>query len=691
MLVRPHRTCRRLCPPLASTRPHSFGLIPGFKRIKERNEKEVERRYGKNEQREDRVNTPPLAGPISTPTPVTTSTSIAPTPVPAPITPENEAEREAEKRRRKTEWKRRQGGETFLDHIIVHIRAGRGGDGCVAFHREKFQPYGPPSGGNGGAGGSVYILPTPHLTTLSSVPPRVRAPSGGAGKGTWQHGRNAPPTIIKVPLGTVVRELPRADPRRVPDEYEAEAAALEGLEDEERREKARDARWVHYPEWGARNAARAAFKEAERQLVREERERRALRRLRAAAPLSLDLSTPDASTRAPDPNAPLGLPRPAALGHLVARGGPPGLGNPHFYSPSLRSPKFATRGAPGEWVSLALELKLLADVGLVGVPNAGKSTLLRALTGGRARTAVAGYAFTTLNPVVAVVRVGEDGAILGGAGEGDGAVYGETRAERAVEQERAASGADAFALTRNAASSSTPSSPDTLEAFRFTVADNPGLLASAASDVGLGHTFLRALERAPALAYVVDLAGDAPWDELRVVRGELEGYERGMSGKARVVVANKADLLGRAGAGEGADAVGEEDEEAVRAARAKLARLEAYVRDEMGVDDGRGGRRALDVVPVSAKYGMNVRRVVQLMRGYVEEARREREAEGTGVSGMGVGAASVSGEAGGVEDGEVYAFAEDEDEPELDEEPPASSPPPPSPQDTTHGEHKHSS
>ncbi|KAH9987749.1 hypothetical protein BJV74DRAFT_978675 [Russula compacta] len=530
-------------------------------------------------------------------------------------------ERDALFRRRKTEWKRRQGGETFLDHLIVHVRAGRGGDGCVAFHREKFKPHGPPSGGNGGRGGDVYILPDPHLTTLSFVPSRVRGNAGGQGMGTWQHGRVGAPVILRVPLGTVVRELPRGDPRRAQDEWEAEEEVYAELDSsEERQQRWRERRWVHYPTYEDDNTSRSAFHQAERDLWRAECSMRAAasRRHRCdddAVPLMLDLDRmpPLEAAALASPDAPLGLPRVRQLGTLVASGGAPGYGNPHFQSTTNPSPKFATRGYQGERVTLELELKLLADVGLVGAPNAGKSTLLRALTAGRARSTVAAYAFTTLNPVVGVVRLAEDGSFVGAAGaageDGAGAVYDETVVEKRRERELMESGAYAESPTRNQGSSLARRDGDAqgpvVEAFRFTIADNPGLIEDASNDVGLGHSFLRSMERSLALVYVVDLSGAAPWDELRMLREELEKYKRGMSGQARMVLANKADLLASDG-----------DPEEVRLAREKLARLEKFVREEM---DREG--RVLDVVPTSAKYSQNLRGVVRKLRAYVEEAR----------------------------------------------------------------------
>ncbi|KAI3614319.1 hypothetical protein WG66_000284 [Moniliophthora roreri] len=509
-------------------------------------------------------------------------------------------------RKRKTEWKRQQGGQGFLDHLIITVRGGKGGNGCAAFHREKFLPFGPPSGGNGGRGGDVYILPTPELTTLSSVAKRVRGEQGGHGQGTWQNGKNGAPLVIKVPLGTIVREIPRGDPRRAKDEWEAEAEALEGLEPEEKQAKMRERRWVHYPRYAESNVERDTFKEAEEALYRAERERRWERRKREANPIYLDLDKVERVEK--DPNAPLGLPRTEALGHLVARGGLGGQGNPYFQSSENRSPKFATRGQEGERMTLELELKLLADIGLVGMPNAGKSTLLRALTGGRAKTEVAGYAFTTLNPIVGVVRVAEDGTFEGGLSSH--VIHEETLVEAQKERERMERGEYAHALTRNQVSSETGHSFDLIESFRFTIADNPGLISQASENVGLGHSFLRSMERSLALVYVVDFSAPAPWDELAVLRNELEHYQPGMGHKARMVIANKSDLLG-----------GDGTPEAVAEAKAKLRRLEEFVKDELKTVGKDGVEKTLDLVPISAKFSQNLRKVVGLMKTYVEEAR----------------------------------------------------------------------
>jgi len=200
-----------------------------------------------------------------------------------------------------------------------------------------------------------------------------------------------------------------------------------------------------------------------------------------------------------------------------------------------------------------------------------------------------------------VVRIAEDRSIIGGEESGGhGAVYDETVIEKQREKELMKSGAFADMQTRNRGRGE-----DIHEAFRFTIADNPGLIEDASDDVGLGHSFLRSMERSLALVYIVDLSGPAPWDELCMLQEELEKYKVGMSKRARMVIANKADLLAADG-----------DLEDVRLARAKLVRLEEFVKNDMDHDD-----RRLDVVPTSGRYSQNLHSVVQKLRTYVEEAR----------------------------------------------------------------------
>lgn len=398
---------------------------------------------------------------------------------------------------------------------------------------------------------------------------------------------------------------------------------MEGMTLDERKERMRENRWVHFPKSGDENLERDAFKDAEIALYTQERERKfAKRRREREEPIFLDLEEEEADVKEAV-DAPLGVGKHEPTGRLIASGGAGGLGNPHFLSSINRAPKFATKGHDGDRLTLELELKLVADVGLVGMPNAGKSTLLRALTGGRAKSEIAGYAFTTLNPVVGVVRVGDDGNFEGGKGDGGQDVYDETWIEEKKEMERAAwrrhADADALSKDENLRPRSYGHSFDLYETNRFTIADNPGLVPEASKNVGLGHSFLRSMERSLALVYVVDLSAEAPWDELKVLKIELEEYLKGMSGRARMVVANKADLIG-----------GDGEEEEVARAKEKLKKLEEFVKTEMLVPDVNveGGMRILEVVPTSAKYSQNMKKVVGLMKKYVKEAKDAQKREG---------------------------------------------------------------
>jgi GTP-binding protein len=273
----------------------------------------------------------------------------------------------------------------FKDEHTICVRSGKGGDGCVAFRREKYVPRGGPAGGDGGRGGSVFLRSSGQLATFSDMPDQIhfRAGNGLPGQGSNKTGAGGDDLYLDVPLGTLVRER---DTGRLLRDLDSEAATVR-----------------------------------------------------------------------------------------VARGGGGGRGNKHFATSTNQAPRTATKGEPGEERWLSLELKLLADAGLVGLPNAGKSTLLSHLS--RARPKIADYPFTTLTPFLGIV-----------AGPG----------------------------------------------FRsFALADRGH---------GLGHQFLRHVERTRVLVHVVDLYADDPARAYLDIRAELAAYGHGLPEKPEIVAANKIDL-----------------------------------------------------------------------------------------------------------------------------------------------------
>lgn len=287
---------------------------------------------------------------------------------------------------------------TFIDEAVIHVQAGRGGDGCVAFRREKFVPRGGPSGGDGGHGGSVFLVGDARLNTLYHL--RFRslhtAERGHHGEGSNRTGKTATDLEIKVPLGTQV--------------YDEESADLLG----------------------------EILAEGDRL--------------------------------------------------KVAQGGRGGRGNARFASAVRRAPREAERGQLGQERGLRLELKLLADVGIVGLPNAGKSTLISVISA--ARPKIADYPFTTLQPQLGVVAEGP-------------------------------------------------------ETEPFVVADLPGLIAGAAAGAGLGHQFLRHVERCRILLHLVDLSeqsGGAE-EDLSTIEDELGAFDPALLQRPRLLVGTKVDAV----------------------------------------------------------------------------------------------------------------------------------------------------
>ena len=284
----------------------------------------------------------------------------------------------------------------FIDIAKIKVKAGDGGDGAVAFHREKYVASGGPDGGDGGRGGSVVFQVDDNLSTLADFRYKRKyvAQRGGNGRGSRCAGKSAPDLVVKVPRGTLVKDAQTG---------------------------------------------------------------------RLIADLSDDQPK------------------------VIAKGGRGGWGNTHFATPTRQTPRFAKPGTPGEELEVQLELKLLADVGLVGFPNVGKSTLVSVVS--EAKPNIANYHFTTLSPVLGVVR---------------------------------------------------------LEAGRsFVMADIPGLIEGAWQGVGLGHQFLRHVERCRLLVHVVDVAGSEgrdPKEDFRVINEELQKFNPELSQRPMLVAGNKCDL-----------------------------------------------------------------------------------------------------------------------------------------------------
>ena len=286
----------------------------------------------------------------------------------------------------------------FVDEVRIDIKAGDGGNGAVAFRREKYVDKGGPSGGDGGDGGSIIFEADPQLTTLLDYrfAPHQRARNGGHGLGSDCNGSKADDLELKVPVGTLVRD-------------------------------------------------------------------------EASGEVLVDLSTPGERW-------------------VGAKGGRGGLGNINFATSTRQTPRFAQDGTLGEARIITLELKLLADVGLLGYPNAGKSTLISRLS--RAKPKVADYPFTTLVPNLGVVQY------KGGRS--------------------------------------------------FVMADIPGLIEGASEGIGLGHQFLRHVERCRVLVHMVDLSavaeGRDAFEDFQTINAELKKYSPTLAKKQQVVVANKLDL-----------------------------------------------------------------------------------------------------------------------------------------------------
>lgn len=349
----------------------------------------------------------------------------------------------------------------FADKCTVTLHAGSGGHGCISFLREKYVPAGPANGGDGGSGGNIYIQAVRGETSLHKLARRgiLKAGRGKNGQGKNQGGQRGDDVLVQVPIGTVVREVLRYDPVAEEEErLKHEEKPLGPIGGETRGRFRRD-KWMLYPSSLPSEYANAEFPP----LPKPRKSNLTLSQ--PPAPIVLDLSKP--------------MEKPI----LLAAGAVGGLGNPHFVTRDIGRPKFATKGEAGMTLTLDLELKLLADVAFVGLPNAGKSTLLRALSRSRAR--VGNWAFTTLQPNIGTIVLDNS--------------HGRPKLQSTDEKGAART--------------------------QISIADIPGLIPDAHLDRGLGLGFLRHIERARVLAFVVDLSAGDPVEGLKSLWHELGEFE----------------------------------------------------------------------------------------------------------------------------------------------------------------------
>lgn len=419
----------------------------------------------------------------------------------------------------------------FTDIVSLTLQSGNGGHGCVSFLREKYIDRGPPNGGDGGRGGSIYIQAIyGESTSLHKIARQgtIQAGDGKNGQGKTKNGERGDDVVLRVPVGTVVREIERYDPtvelEEEVKEYKGEISSVEDDELAMQSFHGSNDKWIHYPQTEAENLTSPKFMTAK---YPTQHHLSSTQVLRYTHPLPVDLD--------------LSKPTPTPI--LILPGAPGGLGNPHFISHKTRSPRFATRGGKGARMKITLELKLLADIGLVGLPNAGKSSFLRAVS--RRKAKVGEWAFTTLSPNIGTVMLNP-------------------------------------LLTSRSMKSDGPRES-------FTIADIPGLIADAHLNKGLGHGFLRHVERAKILAFVIDLGRPDPLVDLQLLWKEVKAYEEGWGDEK---VMSKIGGMGMMGEMAGNRAIDPElpldkDEAAFHGAEDDLEEMESEVSTtNEGSDEG---------------------------------------------------------------------------------------------------------
>jgi GTP-binding protein len=402
----------------------------------------------------------------------------------------------------------------FVDEIKIYARAGHGGKGCVAFQREKFRPKGGPSGGNGGAGGSVILQANHDLNNLIEqyYQPRLIAPDGQPGLGKGMDGHAGKDLIVKVPCGTLIWRLAVGEnPLSRSRERDHPLPAQRG-------------------EGRGEGSLQSTF-------ATSASKRPLIRSAGGALAQEIDLSKEGVGELSSS-DVEKGELAADLTEHgqqfVLCQGGRGGLGNRNFATAARQTPRFAQPGEPGEEDDFLLELRIIAEVGLVGYPNAGKSTLLTAIS--QARPKIAPYPFTTLHPQIGIVEY-ED-------------------------------------------------------FHRLTVCDVPGLIEGAHQNVGLGHAFLRHIERCKILVLLLDMAGmdnRAPWDDYRQLLNELKLYDPTLLDKPRLVVANKMDEV---------------------VAEKNLKQFKKKI-------------KKVSVLPISAAFGEGIGKFRKMIRAAVEEATVE--------------------------------------------------------------------